>query len=242
MHEEILATIRQSGGISKDQLKEELPYTAKEITAALKKMQEAFLVYEEQIDSDWNTGWFDFATEWFTIEHEQGLDAAISEMLLTFLDAFVFATVAQMKSWSQLKNTLIEKGLQRLLAEKRVINVKIDGLGEGIIRSEDTDLPHQEAPASVFMLDQSDFFVRAYLDELKQAYKGREVLQYLLIDGEFKGAVLGHWRIGPHDIEDIELQLERTEAANRQDEIVAAIRKGYTAESTNILRFNGDAL
>ncbi len=92
------------------------------------------------------------------------------------------------------------------------------------------------------MLDKSDFLVRVYLNELKKLFSGKEVLQYLLIDGEFKGAVLGHWRIGPHDIEDIELHLVQDEAEKRKKEITAAIREIYSIDTTAILRFNGEAL
>ncbi len=76
--------IQSSGGISKEQLKEELPFKAKEITAALKRLQEAFLVYESQIDTDWNTGWFDFKTEWSEIKWAEDPVSAVAEMLLHF--------------------------------------------------------------------------------------------------------------------------------------------------------------
>ena len=39
--------------------------------------------------------------------------------------------------------------------------------------------------------------------ELKERFGGLEVLQYLLIDRNFAGAVCGHWRIGPHDVEEM---------------------------------------
>lgn len=92
------------------------------------------------------------------------------------------------------------------------------------------------------MLDKSDFLVRADLDELKEKFKGKEVLQYLLIDGEFKGAVHRHWRIGPHDIEDIALCLDKEETETRKEEIISAVRAGYSVETTRILRFNGEQL
>ncbi|MFA1822616.1 hypothetical protein ACDX78_21105 [Virgibacillus oceani] len=56
-----------------------------------------------------------------------------------------------------------------------------------------------------------------FVVSLKQMFSGREVLQYLFTDGEFMGAVLGHWRIGPHDIEDIKICLEHDEAEKRRN-------------------------
>lgn len=70
IHEAIMDLIKVSGGISKDQLKEELNYPSGEISKALTTLQDAFLVYEDQIDTDWDTGWFDFATEWFELDTE----------------------------------------------------------------------------------------------------------------------------------------------------------------------------
>jgi hypothetical protein len=104
------------------------------------------------------------------------------------------------------------------------------------------DYEANENLKSVYMLDKSDILVRSYLSELKQQYKGLEVLQYLLIDGEFNGAVLGHWRIGPYDIEDIRVDLNTEEAEARKAEIIDAVRKVYSPERTAILNYNGQKL
>ncbi|WP_040979452.1 DNA glycosylase AlkZ-like family protein [Oceanobacillus jeddahense] len=242
LQEEIISMIQSSGGISKDQLKEELPFKAREITIALKRLQEAFLIYESQVDTDWNTGWFDFKTEWLEIKLAEDPVPATAEMLLRFLDAAVFATLDQIKSWTQLTRKTIQGALTVLLDREVIVKIDVDGLGEGFIQEKDLYLTNAEIPPAVFMLDQSDFLVRTELDELKEKFKSREVLQYLLIDGEFKGAVLGHWRIGPHDIEDIVLHLGEEEAETRKEEIISAIRAEYSEETTRMLRFNGARL
>lgn len=242
LQKEILSMIQQSGGISKNQLKEELPFKAREITAALKRLQEAFLVYELQIDTDWNTGWFDFKTEWPEIEWELDSTSAAAQMLLRFFDVMVFATLDQIKGWTQLKLKTIQGALTVLMEREAIVKLEVDGLGEGFVQKKDLDLTDNEMPQSVFMLDKSDYLARADLDELKDRFKGSEVLQYLLIDGEWKGAVLGHWRIGPHDVEDVVLCLEEKEAEKRKDEIISAVRAGYPEETTRIVCFNGDQL
>jgi hypothetical protein len=244
IHEDILEVIRSSGGISKEQLKEELIYSAGEITKELKPLQEAFLVYEQQLDTDWDTGWFDFNTEWFdTNATEYEYDHAISRIILRFLRAFIFATTDQVKSWSQLNIRLIKQTINKLLEEKKIAEVEIEGLGVGYIRKEGLEsLEFHEKPRSVFMLDKSDFLVRACMKELQDRYKGFEVLQYLLIDGEFQGAVLGHWRIGPYDVDDIKLDIDEKQAENRRQEIIEAVRRIYPSESTSILKYNGESL
>ncbi|WP_152655585.1 DNA glycosylase AlkZ-like family protein [Oceanobacillus sp. CFH 90083] len=242
LKEAVSSMIQQSGGISKEQLKEELPFKAREITAALKRLQEAFLVYESQVDTDWNTGWFDFKTEWPEVKLQEDTVPAAAEMLLRFLDAAVFATLDQMKSWTQLKRKTIQSALTVLMEREAIIKIEVEELGEGFIQKKDLQLTDEEIPQSVFMLDKSDFLVRADLDKLKEQFKGKEVLQYLLIDGEFKGAVLGHWRIGPHDIEDIVLCLGEEETETRKEEIISAVRAGYSVETSCILRFNGEQI
>ena len=77
------------------------------------------------------------------------------------------------------------------------------------------------------------------MDELQKRYKGYEVLQYLLIDGEFQGAVLGHWRIGPYDIEDILLELPSDQVEFRKKEIIGAVREIYSPDRHAILKYHG---
>ncbi|QTD41819.1 DNA glycosylase AlkZ-like family protein [Sporosarcina sp. Te-1] len=241
-HEEVISMIQNSGGISKDQLKEDLPFKAKDVMAALKRMQEAFLVYESQVDTDWNTGWFDFKTEWPGIELHDDPAEAVSEMLLRFLDAVVFATLDQVRSWSELRLKTIQHSLDSLMERGEIIRTEINGLGEGYMQTNDLYLSDEEIKPSIFVLDKSDFLVRVYLNQLKSMFSERKVLQYILIDGEFKGAVIGHWRIGPHDVEDIELCLEQEEAEMRKQEIIAAVRDIYSRETTSILKFKGEPL
>ena len=77
------------------------------------------------------------------------------------------------------------------------------------------------------MFHQADVLVRSHQSELKRRFGNHEVLQYLLIDGVFGGAVLGHWRIGPHDVEDIVVHLPPEEQANRREEILVAVARVY---------------
>lgn len=245
IHDDILTVLKTSGGLSKEQLKQELEgYPAGEISKALQALQEAFLVYEHQPDTDWDTGWFDFATEWFEIQADGGRYAqAVSEVLHTFIQAMVFATTAHIKSWSQLPAKAIRQGIEALVEEGRTVTAEMEGLGQGFVCAEDAEgrFP-SDIPSCVFMLDKSDFLVRAHMDELQRRYKGYEVLQFLLIDGAFQGAVLGHWRIGPHDVEDILVELPPDQAESRQEEILDAVRKIYSPERHNIVMYNGKPL
>ncbi|MBQ4898628.1 winged helix DNA-binding domain-containing protein [Paenibacillus sp. Marseille-P2973] len=248
IHQEILALIQESGGLSKDQLKEELPYRAGDIGKALEELQKAFILYEQQTDTDWDTGWLDFAGEWFEIpgDPESRLQA-MEEVVLRFTEAMVFATEAQMKSWSGWTGKQIRALVEGLVEQGRLIRTEVEGWGTGVICEGDPILTDRLAagsdpssvPKRIWMLDKSDFLVRTELDELKKRYEGREVLQYLLVDGVFQGAVTGHWGFKDYDIEDIILDLPEEEVAARRDEAISAVREVYDSKHHAILRYNG---
>src|SRR5699024_1835307 len=60
----ILELIEREGPLNIQQIKEETGLLVKEITPALHRLQEAFLIYEDQYDGEWDRGWYRF-TEMF---------------------------------------------------------------------------------------------------------------------------------------------------------------------------------
>jgi hypothetical protein len=123
-----------------------------------------------------------------------------------------------------------------------IVAIKVEGLGEGWMLPEDARQESKQTPPTVFMLHRSDILVRSHTSELKRRFGDHEVLQYLLIDGQFRGAVLGHWRISPYDVEDIVVHLPAHERESRREEILQAVRWGYRPPHHNILRYDGRAL
>jgi len=92
------------------------------------------------------------------------------------------------------------------------------------------------------MLHRADPLVRANVSELNRRFKGLEVLQYLLIDGDFKGAVCGHWRIGPHDVDNIVVELDPDERESRKTEIIEAVAWKYHPPQHRILGYAGEKI
>lgn len=82
----------------------------------------------------------------------------------------------------------------------------------------------------VYAIHRNDFIYKAHEHILKERARewtegleyDHEPLQYLLIDGEFQGASVGHFRNGPYDLNDIVCDLP--DAESRKEEIVEAIR------------------
>ncbi len=238
--ETVLEAVQTMGGLAPDQIKEETGLRKKEIMSALHRLQKAFLVYEDQVDTDWDRSWYEFETEWPEVDLErEPWEAAAAEVLLRFLHGHVFATLEQMKDWSRWPLRALKTLVAEMEEDNTIVPAVVKGLGEGWMRAEDAGLKGEIAPASVFMLHQSDTLVRSHGSELKRRFGAYEVLQYLLIDGAFQGAVLGHWRIGPHDVEDIVVELPAAERRRRRDEILNAVAGGYQPPRHHILRYDG---
>jgi hypothetical protein len=208
---------------------------------ALHRLQQAFMVYEDQIDSDWERNWYEFAPEWPDIELDEGKrEEAATQVLLRFLQGHVFATFEQLKDWSGFPSKLLKKLISDMEESKAIVSQTVEGIGEGWMLAQDISLKLSEIPCSVFMIHKSDILARSHVSELKRRFGGQEVLQYLLIDGAFRGAVLGHWRIGPHDVEDIIVELPAAERASRREEILNAVAWQYRPPHSHILRYAGE--
>ena len=108
--------------------------------------------------------------------------------------------------------------------------------------NEDRELDKRSPGRSVRMLHRADPLVRSHAGELKERFAGCEVLQYLLIDGELRGAVCGHWRIGPHAVEDIAVELAAKERERRKAGIVAEVSRIYHPPFSRVRRFAGKTL
>ncbi len=206
---------------------------------ALHRLQQAFLVYEDQVDDDWERGWYDFAAEWPEVRISEGrAESAAAEVVRQFVGAYVFATEENLKDWSGWPKKRVQEVIARLEKAGEMVDTSITGFGKGWVLSGDTSLGPGPAPPSVLMLDAADILVRSQTSDLKRRFGDREVLRHLLIDGQVRGAVVGHWRIGPHGVEDIVVELPADERESRQEEVLEAVRWGYRPP-TKILKYDG---
>lgn len=239
----VLETLAHVGPLTPRQIKEETGLLNKEVMPILHRLQEAFLVYEDQLDTDWERAWYIFSQEWPDVAIEPDRwEAAAREVLRRFIHAHVFITGEQIKDWSGWPIKDIKHLLQLMQANGDIISCTIDGLGDGWTSAENTIIDAPAPSPTVFMLHKADPLVRAGISELKRRFAGLEVLQYLLIDGDFRGAVCGHWRIGPHDVEDIVVDLSPAEQMSRREDIIQAVAWGYHPPSHHILRYAGESL
>lgn len=229
--------IRREGPMNIQQMKETTGLLVKEITPSLHRLQEAFLIYEDQYDGEWDRGWYLF-TEMFPdadlsrfSRHE-----ALKRLLPRFAYRLVWFHVKMARSFYRLPEKAIKTAAMELIEEGTLIPYE-----DGYMLTSDASLLEKQTfslPSSVFAMHRNDFLVKTEEYRLKNLYRDGEndILQVLLIDGEFQGAVMGHFKNGPYVIENV------VGDENRKEEIIEAVYRVNSREHSPIHRFNGQAV
>jgi len=230
IQEEILHLIEHAGPFTIQQIKEETGYLVKEITPVLHRLQEAFLIYEDQYDGEWDRGWYTFAEMFPDCDLERySRKDALKVVLRRFAYRHVVFDIAMAKSYYKLPEKEIKLAVAELVAEGGLV----EEAGAYLLK-EDAELLVNYEPIPlhfVYAVHRNDFLYKSNEHTLKEQFKplyehleyDHEPLQYLLIDGEFRGAVVGHFRNGPYDLNDVVCDLPDAEA--RKEEILEAIRE-----------------
>ncbi len=248
----LLERIEQEGPMTIGQMKELTGLRVKDITPALHKLQEKCLLFEDQCDNEGDRGWYRFQEEFpevfstwdrTDVENEAARRDGIRQLLLRFAEAFVFFTADMAKSFYKLPAKDVKAALEALTQAGELRPAECGG-ENGYLRPSDAALLESTSaapPAGVRLLNRSDPLIRAEEYRLKGRYaqQGRDVLYYLQIDGEIDGALLGHFRFGPWEIEDV---LVEDRFAGRREEIVAAIETVFPPDLSPVQRFRGEAL
>jgi hypothetical protein len=222
-HAEILELIEREGPLTIQQVKETTGLLVKEITPVLHRLQEAFLIYEDQYDGEWDRGWYKFADMFpdINLEKYTRLDA-LKIILKRFAFRHVLFDSKMAKSFYRLPEKEIKSAAELLLESGELC-----GLEGGFILKQDLqELEKYEAPPGfIYVMHRNDFLVRSNEHIIKDKFKQADcdILQYLLIDGELRGAVTGHFKYGPYILEDIVLDLPPEQSAGRQQEILEAV-------------------
>ncbi len=225
----LLHLIEREGPLNIAQIKEESGLLVKEITPALHRLQEAFLIYEDQYDGEWDRGWYSFSEMFPDVDLDRYTKAeALKTVLLRFAYRMVWFDLEMAKSFYKLPAKEIKTALQELAAVGLLTETD-----KGYLLAEDTALLETYEPQAchfVYAIHRNDVLYKAYeprLKKLVQEWIGvppeydHEPLQYLLIDGSFQGAVVGHFRNGPYDLNDV--VLKDASLLSRKEEILAAV-------------------
>lgn len=224
----LLRLIETSGPYNIQQMKEETGLLVKEITPALHRLQEAFLIYEDQYDGEWDRGWYRFAECFPGADLEKYTrQEALKLLLQRFAYRFVAFTAQNAKSFYKLPEKEIKAALSALVAENILTQTP-----QGYLLTSDAALLEACTPAPlrfVYAIHRNDPLYKADEPALKEWARqltadlpyDAEPLQYLLIDGQFRAASVGHFRNGPYDLNDVVSDLP--DAESRRAELLDAI-------------------
>ena len=227
----LLTLIEREGPLTIQMMKEETGLLVKEITPALHRLQEAFLIYEDQYDGEWDRGWYRFAEMFPDIDPEKYTRLeALKIVLQRFAYRLVLFDTAMAKSFYKLPEKEIKAAVSALVSDEvltetekgymlKTDHIKLAGCGNT-----------RNTIASVYALHRNDILVKSNEQLLKDQFRpifehleyDHEPLQYLLVDGEFHGASIGHFRNGPYDLNDVVVDLP--DAETRKEEILQAVR------------------
>jgi hypothetical protein len=233
----LLDLIEREGPLNIQLMKEMTGMLVKEITPVLHRLQEAFLIYEDQYDGEWDRGWYRFTEMFPDVSFQKYTKTeALKIILRRFAYRNVLFNVDMAKSFYRLPLKDIKTAVAELLNDGEIMEIE-----SGYLLSTDHKLLQSNSfdlKPSIFVMHRNDFLVKSNEYYIKEKYKHPQfdILQYILIDGEFHGAVLGHFKYGPYIIEDVIVD-PGYEA--RKDEIIDAVYYVNNRENSPIKRYMG---
>ena len=223
----IMTLIERLGPLNIQQIKEETGYLVKTITPALHRLQEAFLLYEDQYDGEWDRAWYRFEEMFPDCDLKQYTrEAALDTILHRFAYRMAWFDTKMAKSFYKLPEKEIKLSCARP-AEQGIFTA-MDG---GFCLSADMlhldEIAEEYPPVRAF--HRNDFLVRAFEHELKARFKplcdqlpyDHDPQYYVMVDGVFRALSVGHFRYGPYEIHDI--VCDSPDMRARKDEICAAV-------------------
>ncbi len=235
----LLTLIEREGPMNIQQMKESTGLLVKEITPVLHRLQEAFLIYEDQYDGEWDRGWYKFSEMFPDVAlTKYSRKDALKILLCRFAHCHVLLDIKMIKSFYKVPEKEIKAALADLVSD--MVICEDDG---NFMLHTDLELIKTysgEPPKSVYAMHRNDFLVKSNEHILKKRYLHpySDTLYYLLIDGEFRGAAVGKFRYTP-EVEDVILDLPNDEAAARKEDILQAIHY-LCGEYNPIKRYQGE--
>ncbi len=221
----LLELIEHEGPLTIQQMKESSGMLVKEITPALHRLQEAFLIYEDQYDGEWDRAWYTFSEMFPNVDlSKYARQDALKILLKRFAYRHVRFDADMARSFYKLPAKEINSAIEALVAE----NILTESSSGYSLKSDSEFLQTDSVvlSKSIYAMHRNDFLVKSNEHILKENYPHSypDTLYYLLIDGEFHGAVVGKFRYSP-EVSDVILDLSLDEAALRKDEIIDAIKR-----------------
>jgi len=240
----VLQTLRSEGAMSIEIMKEITGLLSKQIAASLQKMQKSFIVFEDQVDNEWDRAWYILEDEFFDRDLNRfSREEAMEEVIRRFAFLNVFFDESMVKSFTRFTVKDIKKTLMGMLEKGMLKEAEAAGC-QGYILSEDEENISRcsgEIPDKTYILDLNDYLVRSNEAELKKRFNPSpyKTLHYILKQGEFIGIVAGRFCFGPNELENVILDQPFIDKGQSRKDIIQAIEKVYNPEETSLRRYCG---
>lgn len=226
--ERMLDLLAREGPLNIGTIKELTGLLVKEITPILHKLQEAFLVYEDQLDKDGDRGWYIFSSEFPDVDLERyNKIEALRHILPRFAYRHVFFTEEMAKSFYKQPLSAIRSALEGLVQDGQMKAAVAEGVS-GYMLPDDLDnlsKNRYSKPSSAMMgIQRNDFLVKSLESRLQDTFRSEsDMLYYLLFEGDLHGAVCGRFKFGPHVLKEILLELPESECRKRSGEVLSVV-------------------
>ncbi len=241
---EVLNCLRHEGPMSVQMMKEVTGLLVKALSPALQKLQAKCLVFEDQVDEQWDRSFYLFEQEFPDVDLTAMTRAQAAEQaLLRWVGVCRFATLGGLQAFSRLGSRWLMELTRQLVDNGQLATVCFDGQEGFCLAAERAEIEAQQptAVSGVWALNRNDFLVKMNEPLLKNTFDDNgQTLFYLLIDNVFAGAVKGQFKNGPFVLQDV--MLLRPEDAARRDEILDAIYRVNDRQRSPLASFNGKPL
>ncbi len=226
---ELYELFERVGPLTVHRIKEESGLLVKDITPALKQLQEAFLIFEDRYDNNFDRSFYLFSEMFSGADNEMSRADALDTLLKRFAYRNIVIDEKQAKAVYHLPAAEIKAAFSRLVENGTLI-----AADKGYMLSSDAELLCSYVPKRerfVYAVNRNDFLFRSYAHELVPKFKplyenlpyDSEPFHYILVDGVFRGVSVGHVHNGPFEINDIVLDMPKEEAQARKKEIIDAV-------------------
>lgn len=230
---QILDIIHRNGCMSIQQIKQKTGMLVKKITPILHRLQEAFLIFENQINGEFDRSFHIFSSYFPNIDlTKYTRPEALKICLPRLLYRLVWADIEGLKDFYRFTAKEI-----KAVADELVEDGVFCEFENGYILKADEEIVKNgklDTPQNLYILHRNDVLIKTQESRLKAIYKNSDwdILQYILINGEVHGAVLGKFKLGPYIIENIEVDYEYIDL---RPQIISAVQ--FENPNSEIHRF-----
>src|SRR5690606_15606691 len=123
---------------------------------------QAFLLFEEQADIDWERPWYPMQQVFpdLTVSNTSW-DESARVVIRRFVDAMAFATTERIVDWTQFPRAKVNAVVENMRAGGALQSARVIEFGDGWVNAGDK-WDNGLTPESVYMLHKADFLVRAH--------------------------------------------------------------------------------